>query len=100
MTFAGQPGCMNYGLTQAYSVFSKVIWPVYIPVGVWLVETVLWRKKLIAAMALADAAVSLYLLFYLAHTSVVSKVQGYTLLMCFPIFMNFLQPVSICWEPA
>ena len=76
-------------LTQVYSVFSQVLWPVYIPVAVLLLETVPWRKKAIAVIALAGASVSLFLLFYLAHRSVVSQVQESHIAYVFPHFHEF-----------
>jgi hypothetical protein len=89
LTFSDPTSHLNYGLTQAFSVFSQVLWPVYIPVAVLLLETVAWRKKAIALIALAGASVSLFLLYYLAHRTVVSQVQGNHIAYVFPHFHEF-----------
>lgn len=103
LTFSNPTSCVHYGLTQIYSVFSQALWPVYIPLAVWLMETVPWRKKAIADIALAGAAVSLYLLFYLGHRSVVAKVQLGHIAYVFPHFHKFfatgLYLLGTCLSP-
>jgi hypothetical protein len=73
-------------LTQLYSGFSQVIWPVYIPVAVLLLEPVPWRRKTLYAITLAGAMVSVFLLYYLTHREVLSQVTGQHISYVFPHF--------------
>ncbi|MEJ5992366.1 DUF6629 family protein [Ramlibacter sp. PS3R-8] len=56
------PGITN-ALTQVYSFFSHVLWPAFIPVACWLLEPVGPRRRLLGAISVGGAAVSLYLLY-------------------------------------
>lgn len=66
-------GCV---LTPAYSSFSHVFWPIYIPLAVLLLEPVRWRRQALLAIALAGAAVGLYLLDVLVRLPVVAEVSN------------------------
>jgi hypothetical protein len=79
------PQC-SVTLTQLYSGFSQVIWPVYIPVAVLLLEPVPWRRKALYAITTAGAMVSVFLLYYLTHREVLSQVTGRHISYVFPHF--------------
>jgi len=64
----------NTALTFVYSVFSHVLWPIFIPVAVGLLETVPWRRKAAAACLIAGTAVGLYLLYLITQFPVTSRV--------------------------
>ena len=92
LTFAQpQQACLNTVLTQGFSAFSQVIWPLYIPLAVWLLEPAGWRRKAIGLMALGGATVSLYLLWYLLQVPAVAEVQGQHIAYVFP---HFHQPLA------
>jgi hypothetical protein len=86
-----QQACLNTFLTQGFSAFSQVIWPLYIPLAVWLLEPAGWRRHAIGLIALAGAAVSLYLLWYLLRVPAVAEVQGRHIAYVFP---HFHQPLA------
>lgn len=87
LTFANpQSGCLNTWLTQGFSVFSQVVWPLYIPLAVWLLEPRGWRRSFIAAIAVAGAGVSLFLLWYLVQVPAVAVVNGNHIAYIFPHF--------------
>jgi hypothetical protein len=67
---------LNYLLTVAYSLFSHVLWPVYVPIAVLLLESIRWRRRLLFAIALAGAAVGLFLLYFIVSLPIVSQIQG------------------------
>ena len=100
---AHEASSLSFGLTQAYSAFSQIIWPVYIPVAVLLIEPVAWRRRAISIAALAGMGVSLFLLFYLTHRSVVSRVQGNHIAYVFPhfheLFATGLYLLGACVSP-
>jgi hypothetical protein len=98
-----QQTCLNSALTQGYSAFSQVIWPIYIPLSVWLLESSGWRRHAIGLIAVAGAAVSLYLLWYLMHVPAVGQVQGRHIAYIFPHFHQSLATalylLSACVSP-
>lgn len=63
-------------LTFAYSLFSHVLWPLYVPLAVGLLETVPWRRKALAGCQLAGTAVGLYLLYVIVAFPVTARIVG------------------------
>jgi len=63
-------------LTLLYSLFSHVVWPMFVPFAVGLLETVGWRKKALAACQVAGAGVGLYLLYFIIEFPVTAEVLG------------------------
>lgn len=94
---------LNAVLTQAYSVFSQVLWPVYIPVAVLLLETHPRRRQLLVVLTLGGAACSLFLLVYLTRLQVGSVVQGHHITYVFPHFHELaatgLYLLGACFAP-
>ena len=76
LTFPDNASLANSVLTPAYSFFSHVLWPIYVPIAVLLLEPEAWRRKVLKAIALAGAAVGLYLLYFLVTEPIVSEVVG------------------------
>ena len=76
LTFPDKAPLLRIILTHAYSFFSHVFWPVYVPIAVLLLEPVLWRRKVLAGIALAGAVVGLYLLYFLVTEPMFAQVEG------------------------
>ena len=76
LTFPDEAPLANQLLTHAYSFFSHVLWPIYVPIAVLLLEPEQWRRKLLKAIAVAGAAVGLYLQYFLVTEPIVSEVVG------------------------
>ena len=74
LSFRNESMLPNATLTFIYSLFSHVLWPIFIPFAVGQLETVLWRKHLIAACQIAGTAVGLYLLYFIVQFPVTSRV--------------------------
>jgi hypothetical protein len=66
---------LNSVLTHAYSFFSHVFWPIYVPLAVLLLEPVRWPRRVLTGIAVAGAAVGLYLLYVLIRLPVVAEVS-------------------------
>jgi uncharacterized protein DUF6629 len=66
----------NAALTFVYSLFSHVLWPIFIPFAVGLLETDPLRKKAVVACQFAGAVVGLYLLYVIIQFPVTSRVLG------------------------
>ena len=76
LTFPDNAPLANTVLTYLYSFFSHVLWPIYVPIAVLLLEPVEWRRRVLMVIAVAGAAVGLYLLYFLVTEPIVSKVVG------------------------
>ena len=76
LTFTHDAPQVNSVLTHLYSFFSHVLWPIYVPIAVLLLEPEAWRRKVLMAIAVAGAAVGLYLLYFLVTEPIVSEVVG------------------------
>ena len=77
MTFSNPNAELNHWLTHIYSFFSHVLWPFYVPLAVFLLEPVRWRRKVLLGITIAGAAASLYLLYFLVMEPTVSRVVGH-----------------------
>ena len=86
LTFSAEAPLLKIFLTYAYSVFSHVIWPMYIPVAVLLLESTAWRRKVLFAIALVGTFIGLYLLYYLVRFPIVAEVKGHHIVYIFPHF--------------
>ncbi len=64
------------GMTFAYSLFSHVLWPLYVPLAAWLLETVQWRRRALALFLAAGAAAGLYLLVNMLRFPIVARLIG------------------------
>ena len=91
LTLARPQQCLSALLTQGYSVFSQVIWPIYIPLAVYLLEPNGLRRRAIGLIALAGAIVGSYLLWYMAHVPVIAQLNGQHIAYIFP---HFHQPLA------
>ena len=76
LTFSADAPLLNTLMTQVYSFFSHVLWPVYLPVAVWMIEPPGRRRRLLAALVAAGAGVGVYLLYMLVAFPVVSRPTG------------------------
>lgn len=76
LSFGGGTLLSNPTLTLTYSLFSHVLWPIYVPFAVRLMETIAWRRNAIAFCQIAGLAVGLYLAYYILEFPVTSRVLG------------------------
>lgn len=60
--------------TYAYSMFSHVLWPVFVPISVLLLETDPVRKKILTMFSVVGSAVGVYLLYFLVTDPVTAHV--------------------------
>ena len=76
LTFRVDAPLLNSVMTHLYSFFSHVLWPVYVPVAVVLMEPAGWRRQALFAFVAAGAAVAAYLLYVLVAFPIVSRPTG------------------------
>ena len=76
LTFRYEAPQLNVVMTYVYSLFSHVLWPVYVPVAVLLIEPSEWRRRALLVFVSAGVAVAAYLLYFLVAFPIVSRPVG------------------------
>lgn len=76
LTFCFDTPLLNAVMTNAYSLFSHVLWPIYVPFAVLALEPVLWRRKALYAFLAIGTAAGLYLLINMARFPITSQPVG------------------------
>ena len=76
LSFDNNLSVSNSILTFGYSIFSHVLWPIYVPFAVHLLERVHWRRQALLATQAVGMLVGLYLLYVLTQYPVTSRVLG------------------------
>ena len=76
LTFRYEAPLLNAVMTHVYSFFSHVLWPIYVPVAVWLIEPPGQRRRALAVFIATGLAVGAYLLYFLVAFPVVSRPTG------------------------
>jgi len=95
LTFPDEAPQLKAVLTHGYSLFSHVLWPIYVPIAVLLLEVVPWRRKALAGLALAGAAVGLYLMYYLITAPIEARIVGRHIAYLSPHF--YVVPVMVLY---
>ena len=76
LSFDNNLSVSNSILTFGYSIFSHVLWPIYVPFAVHLLERVHWRRQALLATQAVGMLVGLYLLYVLTQYPVTGRVLG------------------------
>ena len=76
LTFRVEAPLLNSVMTHVYSFFSHVLWPIYVPVAVLLMEPAGWRRRGLIAFVAAGAALGAYLLVVLVAFPIASRPTG------------------------
>ncbi|MEO7938328.1 MAG: DUF6629 family protein [Burkholderiaceae bacterium] len=58
---------LNLAMTYLFSMFSHVLWPIFVPFAIGLLETVLWRRAVIWGFQGVGMGVGLYLFFLIVE---------------------------------
>ena len=91
LTFSEDAPLLKQTMTYVYSGFSHVLWPIYVPFAVGILEAVRWRKRTLFAFEAAGMAVGLYLLYSIVTRPLVAEVVGSHIVYSSPHF--YLMPV-------
>lgn len=98
LTFSYDAPILKETMTYVYAVFSHVLWPIYVPFAIGIMEAIIWRRKAIFAFGVAGVAVSLYLLYFIVATPMVAEIVGSHIVYDSPHF--YLIPVMIVYLAA
>ena len=58
---------LNLAMTYLFSMFSHVLWPVFVPFAIGRLETVAWRRRVIQVFQGVGLLVGLYLLYQIVE---------------------------------
>ncbi len=67
---------LNVAMTYLFSMFSHVLWPIFVPFAIGLLERVAWRRRVIWGFQAAGLLVGLYLFYLLVDFPVTSVVEA------------------------
>ena len=76
LTFQYEMPMLNTVMTHIYEFFSHVLWPIYVPLAVLLIEPKGWHRQALLAFVVVGVAVGGYLLYVLLAYPVVSRPTG------------------------
>ena len=103
LTLTHDAPLLNGCLTNTYSAFSQVLWPVYVPLAVLLIEAVPWRRTVLAAFTAAGVAVGVFLGLAMIRNPVLSELRGGHIVYVFPhahvLTATSLYLLGVCFAP-
>lgn len=91
LSFRFEIPLLNSVMTYAFTFFSHVLWPAFVPFAILMVEVGPWRRKIIWAFQITGAAVGLYLLYYIVLHSISSEIHGQVIY----VFPHFHKPLVL-----
>lgn len=98
LTFVHDAPMLKQTMTYVYSGFSHVLWPIYVPLAIGVLELTRWRRKVLAAFEVAGLVVGLYLLYFIVTRPVVAQVVSRHIEYLSPHF--YLAPVIVLYVAA
>ena len=72
--------------TYTFSMFSHVLWPIFVPFAILLVETRRRRKTALSVFQMLGLSVGLYLLYFIVRFPVTAHVHGHSIFYDSPHF--------------
>jgi hypothetical protein len=63
--------------TFTFLIFAQVIWPIWVPASIWLLEKNNLRKKILFALLFTGIMVSAYLFYSLINYNIESKINNH-----------------------
>jgi hypothetical protein len=72
--------------TYTFSMFSHVLWPIFVPLAILLVETSRPRRKALSAFQVLGLAVGLYLFYFIIRFPVTAHIHRHSIMYDSPHF--------------
>ncbi len=67
LSFSYDAPQLNVAMTYLFSIFSHVLWPMFVPFSIGLLESALWRRRVIWGFQAVGLFVGLYLLYMIVE---------------------------------
>ena len=100
LSLAGGAGHLTSILTHSYAFFSHVLWPIFVPLAVLLLEPDRRRRAILAGLAAAGMSAGLYLLYFWGAAPTTARIEGGHMLYISPHFFTgpilFLYVLGTC----
>lgn len=68
------PSLLNVVMTYIYSMFSHVLWPIFVPISILLLEKDVARKKILYMFSGIGLAVGIFLLYFIVTDGITSQI--------------------------
>lgn len=91
LSFQFNAQLLNVVMTYLFTLFSHVIWPIWMPLSIGLIETVPWRKRVIWVFQITGGGVGLYLLYFIIKFPITSEIKSHVVY----IFPHFHKPLLL-----
>jgi hypothetical protein len=72
-SFASDVPKLQTFFTHLYLLFSHVLWPIYVPLAVWLIEPSALRRRWLLIFVVIGGGISAYLLYFIIAFPVISR---------------------------
>lgn len=86
LTFSHNATLLREIMAYVYTGFSHLLWPIYLPFAIGLMETAYLRKRILYIFQAVGFAVTAYLLYFISTRPVVAEVIGMHLVYVAPHF--------------
>ena len=86
LTFSHDAPFLRQASTYSYSMFSHVLWPIYVPFAFRFVETTAWRRRAMLWFLGAGIVAGSYLFYQILTRPLVAAVEGHHLVYNAPHF--------------
>ena len=97
LSFSYDAPQLNVAMTYLFSIFSHVLWPMFVPFSIGLLEIVPWRRKVLWGFQAVGLFVGLYL-FYMIVEYPVTAVMATNIVNVSPHFYKI--PVMLLYVVA
>lgn len=91
LSFKFNAPLINVIMTYSFTLFSHVLWPIFVPFSIGLLESVPWRKKVIRVFQITGGVVGLYLFYFIVSHPITSEINVHVLY----IFPHFHKPLLL-----
>ena len=98
LSFKHEAPVLRQIMTFVYTIFSHVLWPIYVPFSIAIIEEVRWRKKTIMALGGVGVLAGFYLLYFIVTLPVVAEIMGSHIVYILPHF--YMIPILIFYVAA
>ena len=98
LSFSHSTPVLSRVMTYLYSLFSHVLWPIYVPFAIGIMEVVQWRKKALFVLLVLGITVGLFLLYWITVGPLNAEVVSHHIVYVSPHFYSI--PVMILYFTA
>lgn len=75
-------------MTYLYSLFSHVLWPIYVPLSIGIIEVVRWRKKALHVLLVIGISVASFLFYWITAGPLNAEVISHHIVYISPHFYS------------